>query len=225
MVTANERLTTVQATDTTAVYGLAEFPDGSLSNNDVYWRPLAGGTEMRLSLTGEQYVFGTGGEIAVIQNGTSFVSPASDVLALDVASGALFEVPTTAGVHKTVPRVQVVSNGNIRIAYNVSDSTSQDVQVVEFNESSTQLAGLSSLVQDLSLPPGTSTSLDSKLQSALAAAQAGKTAGACGDINAFISEVNAQTQTPHNPNKKITAADAAQMIAAAMAIKATLGCP
>jgi hypothetical protein len=44
-------------------------------------------------------------------------------------------------------------------------------------------------------------------------------ATACGLLNAFITEVQAQS------GKKITAAQASQLIAAATQIKAVLGCP
>jgi len=44
--------------------------------------------------------------------------------------------------------------------------------------------------------------------------------GACGKLNAFINQVNAKAQ-----NGQLTATQATQLLLAANAIKASLGCP
>jgi hypothetical protein len=85
-----------------------------------------------------------------------------------------------------------------------------------------QLTTLISVVRGLNLQQGITNSLDAKLanaDAALTAAQAGDLATACGLLNAFITEVQAQS------GKKITAAQASQLLAAATQIKAVLGCP
>jgi hypothetical protein len=85
-----------------------------------------------------------------------------------------------------------------------------------------QLTQLSNLVEQMNLQQGIENSLDSKLanaQAALAAAQAGDLATACNLLDAFINDVKAQT------GKKITLAEANQLILAADRIKAVLGCP
>jgi hypothetical protein len=65
---------------------------------------------------------------------------------------------------------------------------------------------------------GPGTSLADKVALAKGYADANDTANACGTLNAFINEVNAQT------GKKITPAQAASFIAQAQAIEALLGC-
>jgi hypothetical protein len=70
------------------------------------------------------------------------------------------------------------------------------------------------------LSSGTKQSLNAKLQSALASIAAGDTTSACNNLNAFINLVQAQYT-----KKKLTTAQANQLIADATAIMATLHCP
>jgi len=82
-----------------------------------------------------------------------------------------------------------------------------------------QTTDLSTLVSSFGLDHGTENSLLTKLGNALAAINGGNVGSACAHLSSFINEVQAQT------GKKITAAQAAQLIAAANQIKAVLGCP
>jgi CHASE3 domain sensor protein len=61
----------------------------------------------------------------------------------------------------------------------------------------------------MKLPNGQTQSLNAKLQAALASINSGRNTPAKNQLNAFINEVNAQT------GKKITSAQAAQLIVAA----------
>lgn len=80
-----------------------------------------------------------------------------------------------------------------------------------------QLDGLIATIDGLSLTPaGIASSLDSKLQ---AARQANNTNAACGEMNAFINDVTAQS------GNKLTATQAQQLLSSANAIKTSLGCP
>lgn len=81
-----------------------------------------------------------------------------------------------------------------------------------------QVIVLDNAVTSLSLPKGTTTSLQTKLASVQAAISAGDVAGACSSLTAFINEVNAQA------GKKIPASDAANLIAMANALGTELGC-
>jgi hypothetical protein len=92
-------------------------------------------------------------------------------------------------------------------AYEIQLTASQQVIVV------------SNAITALTLPKGVSTSLQTKLSSVQAAITAGDTAGACSSLTAFINEVNAQAG-----KKKISSADAANLIALATALKTSLGC-
>jgi len=81
-----------------------------------------------------------------------------------------------------------------------------------------QIAGLIALVQSLGLHPGTANSLIVKLQAAASALDRGNLQAACGNLGAFLNEVNAQE------GKKLTAAQADLLIAEATRIRAVLGC-
>jgi YVTN family beta-propeller protein len=77
---------------------------------------------------------------------------------------------------------------------------------------------LQGLVSDLDLPGGLEGSLLTKLSSALTAIQAGKIHGACGALQDFVSQVTAIS------GKKITTADATQLIDLANQTRELIGC-
>lgn len=81
-----------------------------------------------------------------------------------------------------------------------------------------EVADLKGLVAGLGLPSGLATALQSKLDEALAALDAGDTAGACGSLQAFLNQVGAQA------GKMLTAAEAEQLSDAANAIRDLLDC-
>jgi hypothetical protein len=85
-----------------------------------------------------------------------------------------------------------------------------------------QVNGLIALVLSFNLQHGIENSLDVKLQfvlDAVNAANGGNTALACSKLNAFANEVQAQS------GSHLTVAQADQLIAAANAVRAALGCP
>src|SRR4029079_1366541 len=85
-----------------------------------------------------------------------------------------------------------------------------------------QVSNLVALVQSFNLQQGIENSLDTKLQNVLAAlnaAQGGNAANACDMLGAFINETSAQS------GKKLTVAQADQLIAAARQSRAVIGCP
>jgi Tol biopolymer transport system component len=82
-----------------------------------------------------------------------------------------------------------------------------------------QLADLDAAVRALGLEKGIANSLLVKIQGASRDLSNGQTASACGKLDAFISEVQAQS------GNKIPTAAAADLIAAAQRIRTTLGCP
>jgi hypothetical protein len=65
---------------------------------------------------------------------------------------------------------------------------------------------------------GTETSLNAKLDAALAALEAGNTTDACGSLGAMIDQITAPI------GKKISAADAAALIADVDRMRAVIGC-
>jgi len=87
------------------------------------------------------------------------------------------------------------------------------------NGPSAQASNLITVVQSLNLPSGTSTSLTTTLQNAIDSFASGNATSACNQIDAFISQVQAQS------GKKLTKAQADQLIAAANQIRTAQGCP
>ena len=81
-----------------------------------------------------------------------------------------------------------------------------------------QIADLNTQLQLISPPPKLGSSLTGKLDAAAQAAQAGDVQAACGILQAFINEVQAQA------GKKLSIADANLLIAKATQIQTVLGC-
>ena len=77
---------------------------------------------------------------------------------------------------------------------------------------------LSSIISGFGLPGGTTASLTSKLNAALADLNSNNLANACGDLGALINQANAQSA------KQLTVAQANAIINAAMQLRAQLGC-
>lgn len=74
------------------------------------------------------------------------------------------------------------------------------------------------LVNSLNLPAGTTSSLNSQLNDALAAVLSGNDAEACISLQSFINHVQAQT------GKKISESQAQELLNAANEIRTTIGC-
>jgi hypothetical protein len=81
-----------------------------------------------------------------------------------------------------------------------------------------QVKDLGDVLAGMNLPAGLTNSLRAKLLAAVAAISEGNTAAACSALQAFVNEATAQA------GKKLTAQQAADLIAAANAIREELGC-
>ena len=153
-------------------------------------------------------------DLAVSNNGV-FGGPGSiSVLLGDGAGGfapslsfAVGSVPTSVGIGDL--------NRDGRGDVVTADYFPRTVSVL-LNTTNVTLADLLQFVGNEKLGPG--KSLLAKLESALNALQAGKTAAACGILGAFINEVNAQT------GKSLTPEQATELSAAAARIRTALGC-
>jgi hypothetical protein len=122
------------------------------------------------------------------------------------ASGTAFPIGTT-----TVTCSATDASGTI-----VSGSFHVLVQAA-----AAQVSALIANVQGYNFAQGIENSLDAKLQNVLAAlnaAQGGDVSSVCGQMGAFINETTAQS------GKKLTVAQADQLIVAAQRIRAVIGC-
>jgi hypothetical protein len=99
-----------------------------------------------------------------------------------------------------------------------SGQASQTGYLPRFAALSGGILNLMGVIAQMNLPNGTTTSLDAKLNAALADVAANNLAGACSDLGALINEANAQS------GKKLTVAEANTIISMAMALQAQLGC-
>jgi hypothetical protein len=99
-----------------------------------------------------------------------------------------------------------------------SGQASQTGYLPRFAALSGGASNLIGIIGQMNLPKGTTTSLDAKLNAVLADIAANDLAGACSSLTALINEANAQS------GKKLTVAQANEIITLAMQLQGQLGC-
>ena len=203
------------------------FTDGAIAvyvsnrsgESDVYYQTLSGGAEVHLAIPGEQRHATIAGDLISFesqgQNGY-------EIFVYNIRSGKLFQVTDTPVADETLSEINIC-NGVGRIIYSIPGDQSLDVYAVSFpapDAAEDQIDDLIGLIRSFNLPSGTANSLITKLQSVLTAIDAGDTATACSYLASFINECAAQS------GKKLTAAQATQLIASANSIQsAVCGAP
>ena len=197
---------------------IAVYVSNQSGENDIYYQTLAGGAEVHLAIPGDQRWPRISGDLISFesqdQNGY-------DIFLYNIRSGNLARVTNTTQVDETLNEIDVC-NGVARIVYSIPGDGSFDVYGLKFPAPSVaddQIDDLIALIGSFNLPPGTANSLVTKLQSALAAIDASDTATACSYLTSFTNECAAQS------GKKLSTAQATQLINAANSIKTNLGCP
>jgi YVTN family beta-propeller protein len=115
--------------------------------------------------------------------------------------------------------VTVISTSQQAVVGSVAVGTTPNGVTIAFVPTPSQVAvSLQDLVSSLDLSSGLKSGLLAKLSSALAAIESGKTHGACGALQDFISQVMAQS------GKKISTADATLLINTATQLRELIGC-
>lgn len=190
---------------------------------DIFWKPVGGGTESRLSFAGAQRNPSISGSLIAFDHQTS--AGTFDVMVFDMVTNTLYQIATTAA-NEFLSDIWVGLDGRAHVVYQSDDTGDFNIYAFSFQSPSTSVAtlldNLSNLVQSYNLQQGIENSLDVKLQNALKAweaLKAGDLEAACGLMEAFINEVTAQS------GKALTTAQAADLIAAAEAVRAAMGCP
>ena len=186
--------------------------------NDIYFQRVGGSTEFHLSIPGDQREPTISGNLIAFESQVQLGE--YDVFVYDLSTANLYQVTNTPGLDETLTDISVC-NGIGRIVYVVAAGGGYDVYAFTFQVPSSpanQIDDLIALVRSFNLPAGTENSLVTKLQDALAAIGASDTATACDSLTAFINACQAQS------GKKLTAAQASQLINSATLIKTTLGC-
>ena len=177
---------------------LDDFPD---------WGPTTADTTLPILELPEDIIVNAttadGAQVTFDVSATDNTDP-NPVVNCSPVSGSAFPIGTTS-----VTCTATDNSGN-----KVSGSFS-----VTLKGATDQISDLKVLVTSLALPAGTTTSLQTKLNEALSAANGGDTASACTALNDFISQVRAQAG-----KKKLSAQDAQDLIPEAQRIQAVLGC-
>jgi len=174
-----------------------------------FWVKVVDTTKPTLTLPANITVDATSPAGAVVTYSASATDIVSGAVTVNCSrpSGSTFPIGTT-----TVTCSAADAPGN-----SVSGNFNVLVQAA-----AAQVTALIAKVQSFNLAQGIENSLDTKLQNvvtALNAAKDGNASGVCGQMGAFINETTAQS------GKKLSVAQADQLIAAAQQIKAVLGCP
>jgi Ice-binding-like len=224
-------------TDLTAAYGVAaSSPCNSTSLAAWGGQTLTPGTYCQttsptisgtLTLSGNGvFIFKTGSTLVTAPGATvAFINGARPCNVFwQVSSSATLDTTTTfVGTIMALTSITVNNGATIQgrlLARNGQVSLINDRIIAPTTcntpGASEQIADLIQLVTQNQLGPG--TSLVDKLQAVQTAIAANDTSGACGTLQAFIHEVQAQS------GKHLTSDQAAQLITAANRIRAVLGC-
>jgi uncharacterized delta-60 repeat protein len=200
--------------------------DNSLGGDGKVTTDFSGSTDLaqsvalqsdgKIVVAGYGYQAGTGYDFALARynsDGTLDTSFSGDGKVTDDFSGG------TDGAEA----VALQSDGKIVVAgYAYQAGTDFDFALARYEGNSSAQGNINDVITGIKgsgLPAGTKTSLNAKLQAALAALQAGDTAAACSHLQDFLNYVNAQR------NKMIPAPEADALTASVTAIRAELGCP
>jgi Tol biopolymer transport system component len=198
---------------------IAVYISRRTGDDDVFYQPLAGGTEVRLAIPGHQGWVRVSGDLISFES-QDLSDFTFDLYVYDIRTGKLFQVTNTPGM-ETMSDIGVC-NGIGRIVYTAPGDVSFDLYAFSFQVPSVpedQIDDLISLIRNCTLPPGTTNSLITKLQQALDAIDSGDLATACSSLAAFTNECSAQS------GKKLTIDQATELINLANQIKSDLGCP
>jgi Tol biopolymer transport system component len=186
---------------------------------DIYWRPVSGGTESHLSLVGVQANARLGDDLITFDSLNSGGN--WDVMAYDLRTNTLYQI-TTSSANENMSDVSVTVYGKVTIVYATDETGDVNVKAATFmvdrGTPEQKLVGLQDLIGSMGLSSGTANSLTTKLDGVLAKLSAGDTTAACNQLDAFINDCNAQR------GKKLSNAEANQLINAAQQIRTALGC-
>lgn len=188
--------------------------NGVLDEVRIYNRALSAAEVQGIYNASNQYLVtftaGAGGSISGTTSQTVSSGGSTDPVTAVPAAGYYFVDWTGTGGF-------VTTAANPLTVFNVT--ANQAITANFAPTPATQVSNLASVIDVLDLPVGTTDSLGAKLDSAIAGLEAGNTKAACNALGAFINETKAQS------GKKISTAEANQMIDAALGIKASAGCP
>ena len=187
--------------------------------NDIYFQPVGGGTEVPVPIPGDQRNLAISGDLIAFESQVTVDAETEyDILVYDVHTAKLYQVTNTA-VDDVLNDISTC-NGAGRIVYSAPQS-GYDVISFTFQIPSSpedDINALIQLLQSYRLPKGIESRLLPKLQDALKAVQNGDTASACSSLTSFIRTYQAL------PGKRLTATQLSQLTSATDKIKSEIGC-
>ena len=197
---------------------IAVYTSNRNGESDIYFQTVAGGVETRLSIPGDQRDVSIAGNLISFESTVPPDNNQYDVFVYDINTGLLYRITNTP-VNETLNEI-TTGNGVARVVY---AAPAMDFNVFAFTfepprPTTNQIEDLIELVESFNLPPGTENSLITKLEDAIAAIEAADIVTACDLLSAFINECQAQS------GKKLTTAQASQLISSAIQITTDLGC-
>src|ERR1051325_1755113 len=204
---------------------IAVYISNRSGENDIYYQPLAGGSETRIAIPGDQRDLSISGNLIAFESQLLPNQTEYDIFVYDLNTATLYRVTNTPNDEFST-RI-TFCNGVGRIVY-VSPGTDWDVYSFTFQlppppppppSPVDEINALIAQVRSYHLLPSLETTLVSNLQQALAAVNANNTAGACSSMSSFISKVQSQS------DKKVDPVENSEMINLANQIKTHLGCP
>lgn len=185
---------------------------------DIYVQPVAGGPETRLAIPGSQHNHRISGNLIAFDS--DFPSPffGSDIFVYDLSTASLYRVTNSPYDTEWVGGISV-SDEFGRIVFHTGTTAIWSFSFEVPRPPATKVNDLIAVVRSFNLPGGLESRLITQLQNARAAIEASNIPAACASLSEFISECQAQS------GKKLTTAQANQLIGSASEIKAVLGCP
>jgi hypothetical protein len=99
-------------------------PHAGFSEYDahIYWRPVAGGNEVRLQIAGDQRYPRVAGDFITFEGRPSLFAY-EDVFVYDVVNNRLFQITGTPGVRNLISDIAVLPDGRVRLVW---QSASED---------------------------------------------------------------------------------------------------
>jgi hypothetical protein len=207
---------------TTVVYDSSRT--GSTTGRDLYFQPLGGGVEIQLQLAGEQSAPSIYGGVIGFESRASAGAPA-DIYVYVIATNTVYQVTNSLTIDDHLNDVTLLPTGEVRIVWTSNDGLF-GVYNVYARTFRVPLGNPAQMVVDLinktltfanQMPLG--SALSDQLRQVAAALIAGNKALACGLLSLYIVSVNAA------PSAVFTAAQKAELVADANAIKFAIGCP
>lgn len=197
---------------------IAVYISNRSGENDIYLQSLAGGSEVPLSIPGDQRDLNIVGNLISFESSPLGTNSQYDIYLYDLSTANLYRATNTP-VNETLNDL-TICNGEVRIVYG---APAMDFNLYSFtfqvpSSTDNDIEDLIELVESFDLPQGLENSLITKLQDTLAAFEASDTATACVHLSSFINECQAQA------GKKLTAEQSGQLISSATEIKTELGC-